>query len=596
MPAKLKPLLLPQMVEDRRKEADQTFFYLQDNISSSEMASPVTPTFSQRDGHMQQYSSSTSSLELSASYCSDSSVSPAALAQVATQMLNQNILPTASTSSSTNTSASTSATATKTPTPKRSLPDVQEEPFERDGDDTLLPEPFDFPESLDIDDDAYCLCSEICEHHRPSLPHSASMPIDETDHEMDFMSDSDYPYATIKRQRGRSGGNDSPLSGLASRIRLPSISRWRSTERRAAASSLSFSPASETTLDYRPSMSIGPSSRSSSVSRGRRPTLDRTFEPPLPPTPALSFYESSATSRDSISVPTPLDIEAANELGRSLEREREMATTPLLPPLMTKPPPSTAPSAPQSPLEFPKIEPYQQTTFSSPELSLSSPQYFPAPALSTKPSISSFRHYQSSSISAPATACPSEVSSPMFNLGLELQQPDSWSDRLGHANFTILPKPYVPQEVSDLAVLEALRADWNQARINFTKHLVRTGEHYGATSKTYQLTEEKWAEIELEWRLAHDTVVARFSAMCNGNGDTSEALRWRHQQEDVTLPSTVPVMLDGEGGKFPAMGDEDIVGPMIRDAAMSRELSPSRQGSASRFWRSIVGRVNGMKK
>lgn len=159
MPAKLKPLLLPQMVEDRRKEADQTFFYLQDNISSSEMASPVTPTFSQRDGHMQQYSSSTSSLELSASYCSDSSVSPAALAQVASQMLNQNILPTASTSSSTNTSASTSATATKTPTPKRSLPDVQEEPFERHGDHTLLPEPFDFPESLDIDDDAYCLCT-----------------------------------------------------------------------------------------------------------------------------------------------------------------------------------------------------------------------------------------------------------------------------------------------------------------------------------------------------------------------------------------------------------------------------------------------------
>lgn len=111
MSPKLKPLILPQLVEERRKleelqgnpDADLNYVYFADNTSSSDIASPVTPTFSQRGGHL-RYSSSTSSLELMppSSSCSDSPASP-------TQGAHAN-----------NKSG------------KRPLPDVQEDPLERE--------------------------------------------------------------------------------------------------------------------------------------------------------------------------------------------------------------------------------------------------------------------------------------------------------------------------------------------------------------------------------------------------------------------------------------------------------------------------------
>ncbi|KAL8403934.1 hypothetical protein RB594_008985 [Gaeumannomyces avenae] len=581
MSSRLKPLFLPQLVErrkvqqQRQEELEQAYIYVVDNNSSSDIASPVTPTFSQRGGHV-RYSSSTSSLDLAqSSPCLSDSVSS----------------PASSTTSHAPSASPVTPGAPVSKTPKRLLPDVQEDPLERDDvDDTVLPL-YESPDGSEIlDNGSYCLCSEPCDHGSASQPNSFSSPIYEVDYETGFMTDSDLSSSpnNAKRPRGRSGF-ESPLSGFTARLssRLPSLSRWRSSERRANALSLSIG--SDITLEHRPSLSIhrpslsiATSSRSSSVSgHGRRRTLDRSNEPPLPSTPALSFYESS----DSISIPAPLDIDAANAVGRDLERERGQATTPLLPPLMTPGPPSAAPSAPQSPLEFPKMEPHQLPSAVS---DLGSPQFFPSPALSTRPSISSFRYGASSSLSTPATIYTPEMPSPMFSLDLH----DSWSDRLGHANFTVLPKPYVPEEV-DLLVLQALRADWDQARVNFTKHLMRTGEHYGTTSKTYSLTEAKWAEVEQEWRIAHDSVVDRFAAICNGNGDASEALRWRRQQEEVS-PSTVTRMIDVKT-KFPDLGDEDIVGPMVRDAAVARNLSPARERSACKFWRSLVGRV-GLRK
>lgn len=122
MSAKLKPLLLPQLVEERRKfeeqysdlpdnEMDHQFVYYTTNSSCSDVASPITPTFSTR-GHV-RYSSSTSSLDLAPACYNESPSSP------------------------------TSTTHTKSS--KRSLPDVQEEPFERDelDDNTILAGSFD---------------------------------------------------------------------------------------------------------------------------------------------------------------------------------------------------------------------------------------------------------------------------------------------------------------------------------------------------------------------------------------------------------------------------------------------------------------------
>lgn len=116
MSPKLKPLILPQLVEERRKLEVQKgndgfntshLVYPTSSSSSSDVASPVTPTFPR--GHL-RYSSSTSSLEMTlpASVYNDLPASP------------------------------TQPSHSKTAANKRLLPDVQEEPLERDEDDTVV--------------------------------------------------------------------------------------------------------------------------------------------------------------------------------------------------------------------------------------------------------------------------------------------------------------------------------------------------------------------------------------------------------------------------------------------------------------------------
>lgn len=66
MSPQLKPLLLPQLVEEQRRKTDEavdlSHVYYTTNSSSSDVASPLIPTFSPR-GH-QRFPSSSSSLEL----------------------------------------------------------------------------------------------------------------------------------------------------------------------------------------------------------------------------------------------------------------------------------------------------------------------------------------------------------------------------------------------------------------------------------------------------------------------------------------------------------------------------------------------------
>ena len=111
MSPKLKPLLLPQLVQERRRldgqaqlaspdAVDLSHVYYTTNSSSSDIASPVTPTFSR--GH-RRFSSSTSSLDLPPL----PQEIPASPAQYGTQKPE-----------------------------KRQLPDVQEDPMERDEEST----------------------------------------------------------------------------------------------------------------------------------------------------------------------------------------------------------------------------------------------------------------------------------------------------------------------------------------------------------------------------------------------------------------------------------------------------------------------------
>ncbi|KAK0611877.1 hypothetical protein B0T14DRAFT_440198 [Immersiella caudata] len=516
----LKPLILPLLVEEeKRRELQQTsaegehaVTYYTHNLSSPDIASPsplpLTPTSARNHS---RYPGSASSL---ASVSSESLVSPVQPAHPP----NKNS--------------------------KTQLPDVQEEPLEREEDYTVIPD-YHEPDPRLYD----CLCDEPC-GHRSELAQSATIypyMASDVDYDLGFLSDGDF--AGSPRQKKRRHGSDAGLSSWGSRIgsRLTSLPRWKSSPRR---NHFAFSPASDPALDQPPSFSRAASSRSSSISvpvpvRG---TTDRSTEPPLPATPALSFYESLE------SLPSPLDINQAIA-GRNIERDRALATTPLLPPLLTEA--ALARSVQPSPLQSPTVAPSPATEVS---------QTYPTPPLSTKASISSFRR---GTVSSTYSEAPCSIPC--------LLDHDAWSDRLGHANFTIEPRPYTPER-ADLATLQSFRADWSLARVNYAKHLARTGEHYGGTSKAFALTEAKWAEVEQEWHRIEGELIQRLDPQSSGT--ILAALDLRRATEEPPQ-FAMPWILNDE--KFPERGDMDIVGPMIRDAVMIRDGQDKKAGAPSWF-------------
>ncbi|KAI0479456.1 hypothetical protein GGR56DRAFT_665179 [Xylariaceae sp. FL0804] len=532
MPPSLRPLQLPLLVEERRRQeeaaaqaeaidGEASYPVYTTDSSSSDATSPVTPTFSAR-GHL-RYSSSLSSFELATPGGSDD-------------------LP-------------ASPTQTTHSAGKRILDDVEEEPFEYDklsynevyADD-------DVPDLFGLYD---CLCDEPCIHRDADMTQSASSFYGsgrDVDYDLAYLSDSDFSLTSRSLRRKLRDGAESPFVGFSQKVgsRFPSFGRWRASKR----PSVMGSPVSDSDgFDRQPTLSRAvsraASSRSSSLSAPGRYRPDRANEPPLPPTPALSFYGSS----DSVTMLGALDIEKANDALSSIQRERAQATTPLLPP-MTTGASSEQPTAQPSPLESPTVVVSNEAEPQSP-LVLS-------PPLSTKASISSI-HQVLSTVDLPS-----------------MPAPDYWSENLGHANFTISPSPYKP-ETSSLASFRQLRSDWDSARVNYTKHLARTGEHYGITSKTYALTEAKWAEIDRSWREFHDEVAE--AVVASGEASSCE------KSVDAILTYSVPSMDDV--GKFPQRGDEDIVGPMVREATMSSIGNLDRR--RPRFWRQLSDRV-GLRK
>ncbi|EAQ90214.1 hypothetical protein CHGG_02149 [Chaetomium globosum CBS 148.51] len=539
----LKPLLLPRLVEERRKlgeqddTGDQTPYYYTYNSSSSDLTSPspITSTFSPTNHST--LSGSTSSLEHVPPPCTENPSSP-------TQSLHA------------------------TRPSKSQLPDVEEEPLEREEEKPATPPKYTDREFGFHD---YCLCDFPCSHNadvtQSTGPYHYMAP--DSDYDLGFLSDGDFNASP--RQKKRRHGSDAGFSTWSTRLgsRLPSLPRWRSssTSRR---NDLTFSPASDPSLvDSRPSFSLAASSRSSSVSRPAH--VSERAQGSVPATPALSFYESS----ESVVLPSPLDNLPAT-LGRRVERDRANATTPLLPPLLidTTPSHTISPSLQTSPLQSPSM-----ITSRVPDWPTAKP--YATPPLSTKPSVSSLRR---GTISSAFGDAPSPI--PCF-----FDHQDSWSDCLGHANFTIEPRPYLP-ETTDLVSLQSFRSDWNLARTNYAKHLVRTGEHYGSTSKTYALTEAKWAEIEQEWQRDEDHLVQRLGEQWKN--DPSVVSQLQRTAEEKLSPS-IPRMLSDDG-KFPELGDVEIIGPMLRDAAMAREGAPDdKRNSASGWLKNLAGKV-GLRK
>jgi hypothetical protein len=180
---------------------------------------------------------------------------------------------------------------------------------------------------------------------------------------------------------------------------------------------------------------------------------------------------------------------------------------------------------------------------------------------------------------------------------------DPWAQRLGHANFRIHPEPYIPAMI-DLDSYRQLRLNWDLARCNYAKHLARTGEHYGTTSKVYLLTQEKWNAIDNSWKKQNDRMTAVLSPVLAriSDGDTtiSGSLESSTVFEKPSKRVIVP-QLDDPSGKFPELGDEDIVGPMsvgpARDLTMQKPTADAetptyaaRKRSFFRFVSDVLGR------
>ncbi|CEJ54497.1 hypothetical protein PEBR_32281 [Penicillium brasilianum] len=293
----------------------------------------------------------------------------------------------------------------------------------------------------------------------------------------------------------------------------------------------------------------------------------------IPPSPAQTIFEERISSSGS----RPIDIARANSLSQD-DDDTQQATTPLLPPLLGDDPTSMAASRVQSPLQSPSVADVSEPAH---YMMTSDPRFMavtgiPSPPLSSKPSMASISRPRASTVrTISGEPTPFVLSDPN----------DEWANRLGHANFNIHPEPYVPA-TCDLESFHQLRADWDIARCNFAKHLVRTGEHYGVTSNIYKMTGEKWESIDRQWRAQHEAILSGLGSV------DGVALTLTHTELRPCEQVCVPRLHDN--AKFPEMGDEDIVGPMtvspVAEIAGPCRTKSLKKRTFFRFFHDLVGR------
>ena len=394
-----------------------------------------------------------------------------------------------------------------------------------------------------------------------------------------FVSDCDASAEPCTKKR-RAG--DSSLATIATRLggRFPSFSRRWGGRRPSRSPFAADGVAAVTTAATAPSRraSQGASSRASSMTSSIAKAGPMVRDVSAPRTPPNHLNNSiNNNNNNNTNNEVGLDGEEAIFLDK-LEAEPAVvdehiflerpATTPLLPPVIVPAPTAHAVvrgSDVQSPLQSPTVAGSPET-FS---------EGIRTPPLSGRPSISSLAG-PPVIISTPSQVPTSDIPN------IRLAEPDDeWSSRLGHANFDIHPEPYTP-DVFNAEACRQIRANWELARCNYIKHLIRTGAHYGDKSKTYRLTEQKWAEIDAEWKARHDETVAR--AEENGSLAVSDRNASPLPESSMTVATMVPSLTGPRSdGKFPQLGNEDIVGPMVVQAS-SLPSKPSfrrRRGPAT---------------
>ncbi|KAI2919729.1 hypothetical protein CBS63078_2826 [Aspergillus niger] len=335
------------------------------------------------------------------------------------------------------------------------------------------------------------------------------------------------------------------LSRIGSRISTIST-RWKS---KRASDGLDGADVFATQLRSRTN------SASSAIASPTTGSFTRVNSMQVPPSPARTIFEEAISEAGT----QPIDISKANRYSQE-EDSAPQATTPLLPPFMGDEPSYQTASRVHSPLQSPSVadnmvDDGPVVCSAVADLRLAD---LPSPPLSSKPSVSSFNRPRASTVrTVSGDAPPFTLSDPN----------DEWANRLGHANFTIQPEPYVP-ETCDLGAFGQLRADWDLAQCNFMRHLVRTGEHYGVTSTIYKLTEEKWESINREWRRHHEAMLSELEVT---EGPRLSLMKFHCDPCD---PVKIPRLHDD---KFPELGDGEIVGPMkIAPAANESGLCRTR--------------------
>ena len=317
--------------------------------------------------------------------------------------------------------------------------------------------------------------------------------------EYDLADESDIPANPApKRQRA----DPSALDGLAAKINAikPSLSRkWKS---RKASPTVPLSGASR-----EPSLSRANSTRAPSFSSVTIES-NKAHPYPLPPTPTKSALEESIEEVYGEFLDDPSHPVEESETDHMENQAKP--TTPLLPPLMTASIPDHLKEVPyQSPLQSPSVAgPDFPSAHCSP---MSTPQVtsLPSPPLSTRPSTASFQRHHSQrgqQVSAPLNSPQIVPSTEIPPYLLDTPQ-DEWTDALGHANFHIFPEPYCPAHPTARSCKQ-LRKDWSTASKAFRAHLSYVQEHYGPTSRTYLMTEEKWATIDAIWKRNMDACIA----------------------------------------------------------------------------------------
>ncbi|PYH99158.1 hypothetical protein BO71DRAFT_415666 [Aspergillus ellipticus CBS 707.79] len=327
------------------------------------------------------------------------------------------------------------------------------------------------------------------------------------------------------------------LSRIGSRISTIST-RWKS---KRASDGLDGADVFVTQLRSRTN------SASSAMASPTAGSFTRVNSIQVPPSPARTIFEEAISEAGT----QPIDITKANR--HSQEDSAPQATTPLLPPFMGDEPSYPATTRVHSPLQSPSVADMTDDgsiacgPISDPRLA-----GLPSPPLSSKPSVASFNRPRASTLrTISGDAPPFTLSDPN----------DEWANRLGHANFTIQPEPYVP-EVCGIVSFQQLRTDWDLAQCNFARHLVRTGEHYGVTSTIFKLTEQKWESVNREWQRRHE---AMLSELVLTEGPRLNLVK---SHCDPCDPIKIPRLHDD---KFPELGDGEIVGPM--------KIAPATSGS-----------------